>query len=160
PSGTWLAILHAGWGPHEVITVGIEGKTERVLSRVVLEQSFNGLAFAPDGKTLYVGGGEFDVVHAFPCADAYLGKPTALKLSATKFIPGGLAAHPNGQMICVPGVWGHAVCLMPVDRSGTRITIPLEKDSYPYACLPATKGKRLFVSLWNKAAVAVIDVEE
>src|SRR5262249_2524356 len=32
-------------------------------------------------------------------------------------------------------------------------------DSYPYACLRDKGGKRLFVSLWNQAAVAVVDLE-
>ena len=39
-----------------------------------------------------------------------------------------------------------------------RVTVPLGKDSYPYACLVDAEGKRLFVSLWSKAAVAVVDL--
>ena len=31
-------------------------------------------------------------------------------------------------------------------------------DCFPYTCLAEPSGKRLFVSLWNKAAVAVIDL--
>ncbi len=33
------------------------------------------------------------------------------------------------------------------------------KDSYPFACLVDGKNERLYVSLWNKAAVAVIDLK-
>ena len=36
--------------------------------------------------------------------------------------------------------------------------IPLGKDSYPFACLPDSKGQRLYVSLWNRSAVAVVDL--
>ena len=31
----------------------------------MLEQTFYGLCFAPDGKTLFASGGEFEVVHAW-----------------------------------------------------------------------------------------------
>jgi hypothetical protein len=40
-----------------------------------------------------------------------------------------------------------------------RHTIDLGKDSYPYAVLAEPGGRRLFVSLWVKAAVAVIDLK-
>jgi hypothetical protein len=37
--------------------------------------------------------------------------------------------------------------------------IDLGKDSYPFACLVSSKESRLYVSLWNKAAIAVIDLK-
>src|SRR5207248_8480139 len=114
----------------------------------------------PDGKTLYASGGEFDVVHAFPCQDGYLGKPKSLKVADTKFIAAGLAIHPKGTTLYVAGTWAHGVCLVPLANPNDRATLPLGKDSYPYSCLVDAQGKRLFVSLWNKAAVAVIDLED
>ena len=159
PSGKWLAVLHAGYGPHEILMVELEGKKEHVTSRVTLTQTFGGLAFSRDGQTLFAGGGEFDVVHAFPCQDGFLAKPKTLKVADTKFIPAGLAVHPSGTMLCVAGTWGHAVCLVPLARPEDRTTISLGINSYPYGCLIDAKGKRLFVSLWNKAEVAVIDLE-
>jgi DNA-binding beta-propeller fold protein YncE len=36
---------------------------------------------------------------------------------------------------------------------------PAQNNSYPYACLVSKDGKRLFVSLWGNAKVAVIDLE-
>jgi len=43
PGGRWLAVLHAGYGPHEVIVLDLERATPGVVSRVVLEQTFYGL---------------------------------------------------------------------------------------------------------------------
>jgi DNA-binding beta-propeller fold protein YncE len=160
PSGKWLAVLHAGHSDHEVMVVGLEKDGPRLVSRAILEQTFYGLCFAADGKTLYASGGEFDVVHAFPFADGYLGRPTTLSItSKEKFIPGGLAVDPDGRRLCVAGVWGHAVCILPLDEPKKRRFIPLGKDSYPYTCLVDSERKRLYVSLWNKAAVAVIDLD-
>ena len=43
PSGKWLAALHAGYGPHEIVVIELGAKKEVVRSRVVLEQAFYGL---------------------------------------------------------------------------------------------------------------------
>src|SRR3569623_2098566 len=51
PSGKWAAILHSGYGRHEVITVRIAD--DSVISRAPINESFYGLAFTRDGKTLY-----------------------------------------------------------------------------------------------------------
>src|SRR2546429_8939095 len=59
PSGQYLAVLHAGYGEHEVVVVDLKREKQRVVSRVTLEQTFLGLCFSPDGKTLYASGGEF-----------------------------------------------------------------------------------------------------
>src|SRR5262249_14598772 len=65
PSGAWLAALHAGYGPHEVVVVDLPSGKEKIACRVPIDQAFNGLAWSPDGSTLYASGGEFEVVHAF-----------------------------------------------------------------------------------------------
>jgi DNA-binding beta-propeller fold protein YncE len=160
PSGKWLAVLHAGNGAHEVFMINLGGTKQQVRSRVLVQQAFYGLAFAPDGKALYVSGGEYDVIHAFDCQDGYLSRPRDLKVAEKKFIPAGLAVDPTGKMLCVAGTWGHGVCLLPVDRPQDRVTLPLGEESYPYGCLIDAKGKYLYVSLWSKAAVAVIDLAE
>ena len=159
PSGKWVAVLHAGYGEHEIAIVDIAAKKEHIVSRVTLPQTFLGLVFSPDGKYLYAGGGEFDVVHQFEFKDGELAKPRQLKIADKKFIPGNLAIHPNGKTLYVPGVWGHSVAFLDIDDPINRPLFPVGPDSYPFACLVDAKGKRLYVSLWNKAAVAVINLE-
>jgi hypothetical protein len=153
--------LHAGYGPHEVIVLDLERPTPGVVCRVVLEQTFYGLCFAPDGKTLFASGGEFEVVHAFAFDDGLLSKRRELRVAEKKdkFIPAGLAVDGAGRTLFAAGVWGHAICLLPLDDPAARRTVDLGKESYPYACLPELGGKRLFVSLWGKAAVAVVDLK-
>src|SRR5260370_9730548 len=93
PSGQWLAVLHAGYGEHEVVIVDLNPKKQRIISRVSMEQTFIGLCFAPDGKTLYASGGEFEVVHAYAFEDGLLYHHPALEVAPVKdkFIVGGLA---------------------------------------------------------------------
>ncbi len=158
PSGKWAAVLHAGYGDHEISIIDLTAKKERVHSRVILEQTFGGLTFSPDGTQLYAGGGEFDVVHQFQFDAGLLFKHRKLPIADGKFIPGSLAIHPDGKTLYVPGAFGHAVAVVPVENPKNRTTISLGADSYPIYCLVDAKTNRLFVSLWSKASVAVIDL--
>jgi DNA-binding beta-propeller fold protein YncE len=161
PSGKWLAVLHAGYGTHEVMIVELQKHRQQVVCRVPLRQTFYGLCFAPDGKTLFASGGEYEIVHAFRFEDGLLGRRHAIPVArrTTRFIPGGLATDAAGQNLYAAGTWGHAVALVPLADPDRRRRVDLGRDSYPYACLPEPGGKRLFVSLWGQAAVAVVDLE-
>ena len=146
PGGKWLAVLHAGYGDHEIMLVELDAKKTRVRSRVILDQTFVGLTFSPDGKQLFASGGEFDLVHMFDFEDGFLSRQRKLPIPPTKsdkFIPGGLAVHPNGKSIFVAGVWGHGVCLLPTDNPKDGLIVPLGEDSFPNSCLVDAKGKRL-----------------
>src|SRR5579883_2189044 len=159
PAGQWLAVLHAGYGTHEVLIVNL--KRQKVASRVTLDQTFYGLCFSPDGKILFASGAEFEVVHAYEFEDGLLSRHRELRVAPVmqKFIPGGLAFDPTRRLVIAAGTWGGGVCLVPLDNPEKRTTIGLGKDSFPYACAVDAAARRLYVSLWNKAALAVIDLE-
>jgi 6-phosphogluconolactonase (cycloisomerase 2 family) len=162
PDGKWAAVLHAGYGEHEIVVVELRKDHPRIISRVSLEQTFYGLCFAPDGKTLYASGGEFEVVHAFAFDKGLLSdhREIAVAPRKDKFVVSGVSVDATGRTLFAVGAWGGTVSIVPLDKPGDRRTVALDKDSYPYACLPNAKGDRLFVSLWGKAGVAVIDTAE
>lgn len=169
PSGRWLAVLHAGYGTHEVVVVAFPSKHPKIACRVAVDQAFYGLCFAPDGKTLFASGGEQEVVHSWDFDDGLLAHHRTfdmVKMSdrrdagpTTSFVPSGLASDAEGKTLFAAGLWGHAVNIVLLDAPDKRRTVKLEKDSYPYTCLPEPGGKRLFVSLWGKSGVAVLDLE-
>src|SRR5207244_13024047 len=78
PSGQWLAVLHAGFGEHEIAILALKGPRPRVISRVRIDQTFYGLTFSPDGKAIFASGGEYEVVHRFDFADGYLTNPKTI----------------------------------------------------------------------------------
>jgi DNA-binding beta-propeller fold protein YncE len=160
PSGPWVAALHAGYGTHEVIVLDVAGPTPRITCRVPVHQAFYGVCWAPDGKTLYASGGEFEIVHAFAFDDGLLGHRSPIRIeSITRtFVPAGLATDAAGKTLFAAGPWGHAVAIVPLDDPGRRHHVELPAGSYPYAVLPDPEGKRLYVSLWGKAGVAVLDL--
>jgi DNA-binding beta-propeller fold protein YncE len=160
PGGRWLAVLHAGYGDHEIMIVDLE--TEKVASRVLLEQTFYGLCFSPDGAELYASGAEFHVIHAFRFDNGLLANHRELPIAekADRFVVCGIAADPTGKTLYAAAPWGDAVVVRPVRDGEAFKHIPLEKDSYPYTCLVSNDGQRLFVSLWAKSAVAVVNLQD
>jgi YVTN family beta-propeller protein len=159
PKQAWAAVLHAGFGDHEIAIVDL--KQERVVSRVTVPQTFYGLCFDSEGQQLFASGGEHEVVHQYKFLDGYLSEHRELRLAGVgeTFVPAGVAVSANDKTLYVAGGWGHALAAVPLDDPSASKRVSLGKDSYPYTVLPTPDGKRLFVSLWGKAAVAVIDLE-
>ncbi len=159
PRGLYIAALHAGFGEHEIIVVDV--RRPRIVCRVPMDQAFYGLTFSPDGATLYASGGEFEIVHAYDFADGLLGKHREIPVTAVtdKFVVGGIALDPSGTTLFAAGPFGDAVALVPLAAPEKRTLVRFDHDTYPYTCLADPNGKRLFVSLWAKAAIAVIDLD-
>ncbi|MFN6052205.1 MAG: YncE family protein, partial [Planctomycetia bacterium] len=58
PTGKYLAVLHAGYGTHEIIVLETDKAGANITSRTTLKQTFAGICFAPDGKKLYASAAE------------------------------------------------------------------------------------------------------
>ncbi|HUY36651.1 MAG TPA: alkaline phosphatase family protein [Pirellulales bacterium] len=159
PKQRFAAVLHAGYGEHEIVVVDLE--KQRIVSRVALAQTFYGLAFDPDGQRLFASGAESEVVHQFRFADGYLSEHRELAVGKPEetYVPAGIVCDRAGKTLYVACAWGHALCKLPLEAAAERRRLPLGKDSYPYTVLPAADGQRLFVSLWGGAAVAVVNLE-
>ncbi len=158
PSGTWAAVLHCGYGTHEIVVVDL--KRNEIASRTKLPQSFYGLTFDPEGKRLFASGGEFEVVHQFAFADGKLTDHAELRIADVKDheIPTGLACSRDGKTLFVANGWGSRVSIVPLEQPMKIENVQLAKDSYPYAVLPTRDGKRLYASLWGDGGVAAIDL--
>jgi DNA-binding beta-propeller fold protein YncE len=161
PHEPWAAISHAGYGAHEVMIVDLVAR--RVVSSVVLDQTFYGLCWDPPGEQLFVSGAEYEVVHQFAFGGGYLSNHRELRVgkAADRFVPAGVTCSADGQTLFVANPWGDTVALIPLAgaNEGEAMHISLPKGSYPYAALPDQAGQRLFVSLWGAAGVAVLNLE-
>ena len=161
PTEPILAVLHAGYGTHEVMM--LDAKSFETLARYTIPQTFGGLAFSADGRTLYVGGGADDVIYRYIHTGAGL-----LADRQTIAYP---APHPSGPRVIadlalddtqagvlwVSNAFAHTVARFDLGDGSLKNEIALEKESFPYALALSPDTKRLYASLWGKAAVAVID---
>ncbi len=173
PSQPILAILHAGYGEHEVVTV--DGANGKVIGRVALPGTFAGLVWSADGKQLFVGGGFDDLVYRFDHADGLLSKKTVFEYPDRKAFlaapnpregepakehqrtPAGLAITKDGKTLYVSAAFGHSLGRFDAQSGAFQGEIALAADSYPYGLALDESRGRLYVSLWSKAAVAVVD---
>ena len=175
PSGTELAILHCGYGEHEIIT--IEPKTLNKIARTPIPQSFYGMQFSSDGKHIVASGGEDERVYLFPYNQGFLGPPKVLTLATKtdKFVVSGVLLSEDSQALYAGGLLGNSLKRIskPLEvQSKTQINntevakadlvpteiLALPDQSYPYALLEDAKNKKLYVSLWGRAEIAVIDL--
>jgi YVTN family beta-propeller protein len=157
PKGTWAAVLHAGFAEHEIVVVDI--KRGRVHSRVTLPQTFYGICFDPEGSRLFASGCEAETIHQFQFADGYLSahREISIATAGQRSIPGGLATDRDGTTLYAACCWGDGLVAVPLGGDGSPRRLALPKDSYPYVPLPASQSERVYVSLWGKSGVAVVD---
>lgn len=159
PLAQFAAILHAGYGDHEVIIV--DTKELRIVSRASLPQTFVGICFNSSGSELFVSGAEKEVVYRFAFREGYLQELRQLRIAEVREtkVPAGLSCSHDDQRLFVACPWGQQVISVLLQRPNEIQTFAMEKDSYPYYAIPDSTGKKLFVSLWGKSAVAVVDLE-
>jgi DNA-binding beta-propeller fold protein YncE len=160
-----LAILHSGYGEHEVVTVRAENG--KVIGRYALPETFAGLVWSHDGKRLYTGGGFDDVIHAFDHADGLLSNRTTLKYPKAERrgqikghrVPAGLAVSCDGKALWAANAFGHSVSRFDLASGKMVEEIAMKADSYPYGLAWDESRSRLYASLWGKAEVAVVNTE-
>ncbi|HEX4000377.1 MAG TPA: alkaline phosphatase family protein [Pirellulales bacterium] len=159
PSQPWAAVLHCGFRNHEIVIIDL--KHQEVASRVTVPQAFYGITFDTAGERLFASGAEFEVVHEYDFADGKLSNHREIRIAdqKAKQIPAGLACSPDGKMLYVACAWGSSLARVSLDKPEQIDRLQFEKDSYPYAIVPSRDGRRLFVSLWGKSTVAVVDAQ-
>ena len=175
PSEPILAILFAGYGTHEVVTV--DAQSLEVIGRATLPTSFSGLAWSPDGNRIFAGGGFDDVIYRFDHDDGLLGDKTTFNYpeprapadpapddeqdirGTDRRVPGGLALSDDGKVLWVANTWGHSVARFDVETGDFLGETSTGADTYPFGLAIDDGQGRVYASLWGASGVAVIDAE-
>jgi len=156
PEKDRIVVLLNGWGAQGIQVV--EKGTGQVLQTLPLPAVFLGLAFAPDGKSLYVSGGNGDVVYRYDWRDrtATLADTIVLAVKekgkhGTRY-PAGIALSPDGRALYVAENLGDSLAV--VDVASKRVVQRLATDKYPYAVAVAPDGA-VYVSAWGGWTVSI-----
>ena len=156
PDGRALVLLLNGYREQGVQVV--DRATGAVVQTLPQRAAFLGLAFSPDGRTLYASGGNQDVVYRYDWAnaratlrDSLVLAPKAPRASGTRY-PGGLAASRDGRFLYVAENLGDNLAV--VDLTTGRVAQRLPTERYPYGVAEAPDG-RVFVSAWGGNTVSV-----
>jgi DNA-binding beta-propeller fold protein YncE len=172
PSEPVLAVLHAGYGEHQVMT--LDARTGKTIGSVALHETFSGLVWSRDGKRLFVGGGFDDVIYVFDCADGLLSNKVTIeyparteapaqpragfgRASKNQRVPSGLALSRDGKTLWVANAFGHSIAQFDTAEKRLRTELKLENEPFPYGLAWDEERNRLYVSLWSKAQVVVVD---
>lgn len=169
PDGKFAAILHSGWGTHEVRIVDLE--INKITSSVVIDQTFEGLCFSHDGQRLYVSGAEDECIYVYDHNQGYLSLSKKMQLVPVKekFMVSGIEELKDGSRLFVCGMLADELAVVDTNsvsdsksvglppNSMQRIALPSE--SFPYEVIVSPDQSRAIVSLWAKSAVAVIDLK-
>ena len=123
PAGKFAAVLHCGYGQHEVVIFDTEAG--KIASRAAINEAFYGITFSPDGSRLFCSGSSEELIHAFAFKDGYLAEPTSysLRKKETRGIPAGIAAGADGSTLYVANVWGHSVSRVRLGPGGAAADI-------------------------------------
>ena len=159
PDGKFAAILHSGWGTHEIRIVSIAEK--KMTSSVVVDQTFQGLRFNEDGSKLYVSGAEDECVYVYRHQAGYLTLDRKVQIvdPKQKFVVSALAGLEGGNRLLVCGMLADQLAVMDVDASTKLATVQFPAGSFPFEVVVAPDKKRAMVSLWGKSSVAVVDLD-
>ncbi|WZO98125.1 alkaline phosphatase family protein [Isosphaeraceae bacterium EP7] len=173
PAAPVLAVLHAGYGDHEVWT--LDTATGKTISKAGIPASFSGLCWSPDGSKLYVGGGFDDLIYGFDHKDGFLsGRVTfayparpAVKIedepgrgrvaSASQRVPAGLAVSADGKTLYVANAFGHSLASFDVATRTLSREVTLGANTFPYGLALDEGHSRLYVSLWGASKVAIVN---
>ena len=158
PDGKFAAILHSGWGTHEIRIVSITEK--KLTSSVVVDQTFQGLRFSEDGSKLFVSGAEDECVYVYRHQAGYLTLDSKVQIvdPKQKFVVSALAGLEGGNRLLVCGMIADQLAVMDVGASTKLATVQFPAGSFPFEVVVAPDKKRAMVSLWGKSSVAVVDL--
>ncbi len=172
PDTSRLVLSLDGWREQGIQVV--DRRSGNVVQTLDQPAAFIGLAFSPDGNTLYASGGNEDQVYVYAWrgdsatkTDSIVlqAKPDTAKLhaAATKAghqwedpggsrYPAGIAVSPDGKRLYVAENLGDSLAV--IDLATHRVRQRLATGRYPYAVV-VDKDGTVYVSAWGGHTVSV-----
>jgi YVTN family beta-propeller protein len=155
PQKDRAVVLLNGWREQGIQVV--ERSSGRVLQTVSLPAVFLGVTFSPDGSSLYVSGGNQDVVYRFAWADgrATLADSVVLAVkqprrSGTRY-PAGIAISRDGRTLYAAENLGDSLAV--IDLATRQVVQRLATERYPYG-VAVTPDGTVFVSAWGGSTIS------
>jgi YVTN family beta-propeller protein len=155
PDSSHILLLLNGWRQQGVQVVN--RKTGAVTQTVDQPAAFIGLAFAPDGRTLYASGGNTDVVYRYDWNANKLALRDSLILRTRQdpksngiSYPAGLAFSRNGRLLYVTENLADSLAVF--DLTTGTVVQRVAAGRYPYGVVVDADGI-VYVSSWGTQAV-------
>jgi YVTN family beta-propeller protein len=161
PEGDRLVLSLNGWRQQGIQVV--EAQTGKVVQTITQPGAFLGLAFSNDGRTLYVSGGNEDVVYRYAwrdkqatLTDTILLAKKEPKTDGTRF-PAGLAVSRDDKFLFVAENLGDSLAVL--DLQTKQVAQRFQTETYPYAVV-VSPANDVYVSAWGGTTVSVFAAGE
>ena len=155
PEKDRLVVSLSGWRQQGLQVVDL--KTSQVVQTILQPGAFLGLVFSPDGRTLYVSGGNEDAIYRYAwqekqakLIDTIILAPKEPKKDGTRF-PAGVALSQDGKRLYVAE--NVADSLAVIDLNAKQVVQRLFTEPYPYDVVVAPDGG-VYVSAWGGNTVS------
>ena len=161
PDGKYLLVLNGGYKPPSVSVIEIA--SARVVDNVPVADGWLGLAFAPKGDRVYVGGGSRAAVFEFNFADGKLtaGRTFDTLAGATRaqddFI-GDVAMSPDGRLLYAAALYRNVIKVINPQSGMLLKEYEIKTGRRPYRILFHPDGKSLFVTNWADGTMGHYDL--
>ena len=166
PDRRWLVVSNNGQGTQslQVIDTATSAVTQTLPYRAP-DALFVGLAFTPDGKTLYASGGGNNLIRRYTVNDGMLteGKPIMLPPVSGRTgtpinpLPAGIALTPDGQRLLVADQQADAMSVVDL---ATNVVHTAAAGHRPYAVLASADGHSAYVTNQGANTVSVLDLTD
>ncbi len=170
PDGKVVIGMHSGYTAHGLTVISTT--THKVVQEVPLTSTWLGLSWSPDGKTLYVSGGNANgskttptvaPVYAIPYEAGRLDAAKAVEFKETlpldKIFWSGVVRHPTRPVLygANRGLTADLSTVTAFDANSRQILARIPVGASPYQTVLSKDGKRLYVSNWSSRNVSVIN---
>jgi YVTN family beta-propeller protein len=163
PDGKTLAINNCGYNPHAIHLIDVA--TEKEIANLGVLRTWNGIAWAKDGRTLYVSGGiplaHNDVLVYEKGADGAWAKTKFFALTgndSTKTAIAGLALSADGKHLFVLN--NSDGKLYTLDTAEGKTVSTLAVGDHPIACTLNGDGTLLGIANLGGAEVVAVNVKD
>jgi YVTN family beta-propeller protein len=160
PDGKTLAIANCGWNTHALHIVDIE--TEKEVANLPVSRAWNGIAWAPDGRKIYLSGGIANNIYVFTKGDTdtwTMGDGLKLKGNDDKKTAiAGLALSADGRTLFVLNDSDDSLYVL--DTASGETISRTQVGDHPVTCRLTPDGKALYVANWGGSEVVRVDVSD
>jgi DNA-binding beta-propeller fold protein YncE len=151
PDGKHAIVLLSGFKTEGLQVVDLE--SGKVTQTIAKPSTFIGLAFSPDGKSVYASGGNDDVLYVYAWRDGQLVDERSIYIRSDIGLryPAGLAFSRDGKLLYVAEQVGDSLAVVDLEKG--EVVQRLATEHYPYAVVVAPDGE-VWVSAWGGWSVS------